>query len=316
MLGPRGLGVLALLGAACSSRVPRPAREAPLELDGPVAVALGEGGMPVVRLVVDGHADLPFLVDSGSATTLLDAACARELGLPARRCQAATRATGSGGRSLVIDRCATIARAELGGLVLRDFCLPLLEDEVLRPSGWVGILGQDVLGRLPVVLDMERRTLHLLRPDDGPEGIQSYLAEVGLAGAWTVVEAAFRPSPVLPLDVAGLAPGSVEIEVDTGSSSTSFPARVLEALDVEPTGTAEFRAVGGTHDEQVYFLEGFGLYGFRIAAEVHASPLDYGLLGMNVLAEFVVILDGPRQQIWLHHRTPPAAGESAAASAR
>jgi len=33
-----------------------------------------------------------------------------------------------------------------------------------------------------------------------------------------------------------------------------------------------------------------------------SSPLEYGLLGMNILGEFVFLLDGPGELVWAHHR--------------
>jgi hypothetical protein len=129
-------------------------------------------------------------------------------------------------------------------------------------------------------------------------------ADLGI-GAWAMASADFRPSPLLALDLPVDVGSPAEIEIDTGSTSTSFPEAWAIALELPraETDSVEMRGVGGTRQAQAYKLENFGLYGFLVTAQVYSNALEYGLLGMNVLGEFVLILDGPGRTLWLHHRT-------------
>lgn len=297
------LACVLVLVAGCSGRPRSGLGEVPLALDAPLVLELGEASLPIVEVVLDGHA-AAFLVDSGSSISVLDPVRAAELGLAVRPYAGNTSTRGSSGRSVVIDRYVAVERMELGPLVLERTALAALDDDVLRRGLHSGILGQDLLGRLPLVLDMERRALHLLPPGTDRDGIRAYLEEADLgAGAWAVVEIDFRPCPFLPLDAHETE--LVEIEVDTGATDTSLPEPVIAALDLPLAGpgTVGLVGVGGSRQSPRYLLEDLGLFGLRVRAEVHANALEYGLLGMDVLGEFVVVLDGPGESLWLHHRT-------------
>lgn len=305
-LSPVGLArllpILALV--ACSSGPRLSLAEAPIRLETPSVVGLGEWKLPVVEVALDGRT-LTFLVDCGAAMSMIDPARAREIGLDVRPLEWSTVTVGSGGRSTVVDRYVPLERLELGGLVVERTYLCVLDDEVLRGPAFGGILAQDLLARLPVVIDMESGALHLLPPASDRAAIRTYLHEAELGdGAWAVIDTEFRPSPFLPLDTRGALESPVEVEIDTGATDTSLPEELIAALALPETEAPEIelRGVGGTRSSKAYRLEGFGLFGFRISAEIRSNPLAYGLLGMDVLGEFVFVLDGPGRALWLHHR--------------
>lgn len=294
--------LLALLAAACSSGpATRALDEAALTLAEPCIVPLAERERPVVELLLDGRSAGRFLVDSGSSISLLGAAKAAELGLERRPYASRFEAMGSGGKSATLEHYVRVGRLELGKLLVHDTRLTVVDDPALAQAGVDGILGQDLLVRLVLVLDLQRHELHLL-PRGGTEVLREYLrsAEVG-DGAWAMAPIAFRPCPFLPLEVAGLE-SSVELELDTGAGSTSLPRAAIAALGLEPIGTHTLGSVGGNYDAELYALEDFGLFGLRIQTNVTAAVGEYGLLGMDILGELVVVLDGPARTLWLHRR--------------
>lgn len=259
--------------------------------------------LPLVGLRLDG-VEFTFLVDSGAALSFVEPRCATELGLRLRPYAGSTRTSGTGGGA-VIDHYVAVDEFELGALHLAHLALPTLDDDVLRSGHFSGVLGQDLLARLVVVVDMERCALHLLPPSTDRAGIQAYLEGAQLGkGAWAVVDTELRPSPFLRLDLHGRLADEAWIGLDTGATDTSLPERVIAALELPPTdtGSVELRGVGGARTAQTYLLRDFGIFGFRVTNEIYSNPLDHGLLGMDVLGEFVFVLDGPSRALWLHHR--------------
>ncbi len=265
--------------AGCASEPRLPLAEVAIRLREPAVVPLGEGPLPVVELRLDGR-DFSFLVDSGSTISVVDPRRAQELGLEVRAYRGSSNTIGSGGESIIIDRYVPVERLELGGLVLERTHVSALEDDVLRTVSCSGILGQDLLVRLPIVIDMSRRALHLLPPGTERAEIQAYLAAAQLgAGAWSVMETRFRPCPFLPLTISAAPEEPVEIEIDTGATDTSLPERLISVLELTEVerNPVELRAVGGSRHSKAYRLEDFELHGFRISCEIHSSALDYGL---------------------------------------
>lgn len=301
----------ALALAACSGVSTTAVVDTPIDLDSPTVIPLLEGALPAIGVTLDGRDGLPFVVDSGSSISVIDRPKAEALGLFIGPYSHESSTSGSGGGSVSYDSYAAVDRLEAGGLTLVGSRLPAIDLAMLRDSGYVGILGQDILARLVVVFDMPRRELHLLPAGTDNDAIVEYVkgAEIG-AGTWASVPIDFRPCPFVSLDVErpkevdaeSTAEVDAEMEIDTGAASSSLPAVAIEALGLEATGTATSRGIDRTFEESTYDLADFGLYGFRVAGQFKRSALDYGLLGIDVLGEFVFILDGPGATVWLHHR--------------
>ena len=297
----RGLGstlAAAILLAGCGGRAqPRIRVEAPSRLD------LATRVPPVVHAVVDGNPGLPFVLDSGASITSLDRGRAEALGLRVRPYSKPGATRGADGQSVPLEGYAVLERLEVGGLLVEGLAVPVVESEVTAVHGWFGILGQDVLARFPVVLDAELGHVHFLPPSTDQGGIQRYLGEAKVgSGKWVIAPAPFRPCPFLAFDVAGLEPGAIELEIDTGATATSLPLAAIRALDLKPTGRYEARTIAGVEVGNTYRVKGMDLFGLKISAEIQESALEFGLLGMDVLGELVVVLDGPGGKIWLHRR--------------
>lgn len=305
--------VAACITSACSPSF-RSVDQAPLAWRDAVVVDLLDETCPTVHVTLDGHRE-PFVVDTGAAMTLLDPRTARDLALRVRNYKGTTTTKGADGNDVVIDRCAYVRRLGLGSLVIENVYVSLVDTDVMRESHVGGILGQDVLGRLAIVVDRERRKLHVLPPNSDRAAVQEYLRSAKLGvGEWAAVELAFRPSPFLPLDVKGLPGGGVGLEIDTGATNTSIPQRAVDALQLESTGVSPVRTIHGVHEMRDYRLNRFGLFGLEISATVHATPTDSGLLGMDILGQLVLVVDGPNKTVWLHRRVPDAPAAEATSS--
>lgn len=300
----RSLCLLAFaLAAGCSQGSPYGSPEPAIVVAVPEVLPLVAGSLPVIEVTADGRTDLLMLVDSGASITSIDRIMAEELGLEIGRYDGSSLTTGADGRSMPLEYYTTLRRLELGSVVVEDFLVTVLDSEATSRHGWFGILGQDVLARLPVIVDGARDQLHLLPIDTDEEGIAAYLAEQEVGdGAWAVAPIDYRPCPYLPASIDGLEPDDIEILIDTGASSTSLPMLAIEALGLEPVGTFTTVTIAGLSKGNTYELEDFGLYGLLIDATIHGGKLDHGLMGMDILGELVVLLDGPGGRIWLHNR--------------
>jgi len=295
------------LSAACSGAPTFvPVQQADVALDAPVVLELLPNRLPVVAVRLDDRHERPFIIDCGAGMTFLDARVATELGLAITEYSQPFTALGVDGHQATISRCARLESLEVGPLALDHVVVPLLETDLFPAQSVAGLLGQDLLARLPFLVDVERGRLHLLPPATARQGIIDYLsaADVG-DGDWIVVEAKFDPCPFLPLEVEGLEP--LEIEIDTGAGMMCLPQRAVDAMALEPVSTGEAPGLAGMKAVRTYQLENFDLFGVRITTEVQATSDDYGLLGMDVLGQFVLLVDGPGRTIWLHRRAagPP-----------
>ncbi|MFN0243021.1 MAG: retroviral-like aspartic protease family protein [Planctomycetota bacterium] len=273
-----------------------------LHLTEPVVVELVPNRLPVVLVSFDGGPPVPCLVDCGAEKSFLDADAAERLGVKLGDYAQPFTVRGVDGHESRVHRCAYVRRVELGALLVEDCYIPLLESDLFDVQNVGGLLGQDVLARFPFVIDVQRGKLHLLPPDMRRTGIETYLgaADIG-RGDWVIATADFRPCPFLTLDVEGV--GELEIEVDTGAGMMCLPERVIDALALTPVGVGEAPSLAGPKQVRTYLLENFGLFGTRIRTEVQAIRDEHGLLGMDVLGGFVLVLNAPEKTVWLHRRT-------------
>lgn len=129
------------------------ARSAPVG-EPAAAVPLRSGHGPVVDVMVNGRGPYPFLLDTGSSHTSIDAGLAARLG--ATRVARTLVATSAGDGWAAVLRLDSMA---LGPLVAID----LLAIEL--PGGWsggeqlMGVVGRDLLGDRAFTLDYGRRKL-------------------------------------------------------------------------------------------------------------------------------------------------------------
>ena len=294
---------LAALSAGCgasSSRVATDgANEAPIELAEPTVVPLVDDRLPVVRLSLGPHGEIPFVVDTGAGSSMMEKGRAVELGFSIEPYSHAFTSRGSGGGTVESDSYARVGDLSLGDLTIRNLRLPVFETPVFAELGCAGLLGQDILARLVVVFDFPGRQLHLL-PSPVEDGLPAYLSRerIGI-GDWAQAPLDLRPCPFLSITVEDEPLG--DLELDTGAVLTSFPAPVIERLGLEPVRYGTSQGIDGSRSVPVYRMDAFQLYGFAIRGEVRRSSLEFGLLGMDILGQFIFAIDGPGAQLWLHH---------------
>ncbi len=201
------------------------------------------------------------------------------------------------------DSFVVADRLEMGELSIEGGRLPALESKVLSDLGILGVLGQDLMSRLVLVVDMASKTLHVLPPETKAGDIETYLGQVQVGiGTWGLMPFEARPCPFVDINIEGLEGEAPELEIDTGAVTSSFPGRAIEALGLQSTGTTLSQGIGGVFAESSYDLKGFKLLEFYVHCEIKRSPLGHGLLGMDILGKFIFVLDGPGGDLWLFHR--------------
>ncbi len=112
------------------------------------------------------------------------------------------------------------------------------------------------------------------------------------------------PAPVLQVEViANSNSTSLTALVDTGADITAIPAQV--AQDILPAPVGQIRIEGVTGED---IVPTFGVM-LRLNGAVTVGPVevilvdfDFIVLGRDVLNEFILILDGPKQQGELRER--------------
>lgn len=304
----RALLSLLLLASACNAHRDYEATEdARLVLSSATVLELEPLVVPVVRIDLDGHVGLLFLVDTGASVSSLEPGAARELGLDERPYASASSSGGSDGARVPFDSFVPVDSLTLGALQIEHLRLPLIGNSPAKEFGWAGILGQDVLARLTVVLDGARNQLHLLPAEAGIEEIKAYIRDEDIGdGTWAARDVEYRPRPFLGLSITGEPDGLHEVLIDTGASKTSLTQPVIDLLGLEAMGTYKARSISGVFEGRTYRLEGLGLLGLEVSVEVQGTTLDHGMLGMDVLGELVVVFEGPGRRLWLHLRGPAA----------
>ena len=333
MTRPRGLwtslGLLTsiALSACATTSSERPwtkLDQVPLTFTEPVVVPLIQDGAesrPVVGLKLNGH-ECRFLVDTLSALSFVVPECAEEVGLtigPVALPDGSAAIVRSGtGKSVRIDHYGGVKCLELGSVAIEDAVLFLNGDApMLRSKEFQGVLGYDLLKRLPVVFDLEHHALHFLPPGTDRAGIEAYLtAERFGAGGWSCGAIEFDGGFYVPITVDGALDPMV-LMFDTGCNVTALPEAFVTKLGLETADDElhELNFVGGTVMVRHYRWE-FELMGFRMNTTVPTLPREFAILGMNALGNFNFVLDGPGKMLWLRPILVEPATDAAPAQAR
>lgn len=111
-------------------------------------------------------------------------------------------------------------------------------------------------------------------------------------------DVAYRPpAPVLPVGVSagGAAIVMVPMLVDSGADVTLLPAELVRRLRLPWVDSIAVSGFGGVRQQAAVHAATLTLGGTQLVARVVAS--DEALLGRDVLASFVLELDGPRARL-------------------
>lgn len=306
----------ALLGAPALPAATR-ASDAPALTDQPRAVTLPPGGTavplrrvggkPVVDVRIDGRGPFAFFLDTGAGATVLDAAFAAELALPALGSTKIGDPTDPEGIAAVQHR---IDRLEIGGARFAGFFAVAFDRAGLdRPgpngeSAPRGVLGMPLFRELLLTLDYPagelRLTAERLPPADGREIVDYRLTEADLFG--------------IPVRVAG---DEYLMTLDSGSQGTiSFPDTFRTTLPLRAPAReiGRGRTVGGEAIVYGATLDGsFELGAIRLTdPEVRFfGRLTHPNLGSGFLARYSVSVDQRGRRL----RLAPGASPEASAGA-
>lgn len=219
---------------------------------GEAALRLTPGRLPVVALSLGGQGPFDFLVDTGSATTLVDGALVERLGLrPVDRVEV----VGPGGLR-VVPR-AQLPELTVAGETVPGPRAPFADLASLREAdpSLEGILGRDVLGRFDVLIDFAAGRLRLDRGQGRglPGAARLPLAEDGSAVVAALGRDGGRPLRLL---------------LDSGAASLVLYGAPGPATGVElsPAGAGwRVSGVSGASDAAAVRVRALDIGGHRFA---------------------------------------------------
>jgi len=253
------------------------------------------GEQPLAMLPIDvmGQGPRPFILDTGAARTMVDAAVARTLGLAAH-----DRREGRGIAGAVAVELMRVPSIAIGARTLSDFEVVATDLSALaaRIGGRVdGVLGHDVFGAARLVVDYRGLQVRL---EWAPEAPQPEAGAVDLP-----FELAGERKPLVMVPVMVNEAGPFRFAVDTGASTTLVTAAVAARAGIE-RGASDWVTGGGgglgVHLARARRI-GVGSLGYEsvdvmiadlagLAAVV--GTID-GILGYNVLRSARVTFDYP-----------------------
>ncbi len=249
-------------------------------------------GLLCVDVAVGEHAPVPFVIDSGAGTTVLDSTFAAQLGVTA---QASLPGMGGGGvrqaalATLPPLRVADLQLATQTGALLP--LTPLIESVTDLPVR--GILGYDFLSRFVTRIDYAAQQVTFFDPDSFPRptGPQAVAVDAPLAlNLFT-----------LPVAVEGGCTGAILL--DTGATSSRLGRAFAERCGFleRPGRTAVVQGIAGREEDRAIRLAWIEVAGFRVAHPAVSLQTQaaggfvtgpyIGLLGNNILERFVLTLD-------------------------
>jgi clan AA aspartic protease (TIGR02281 family) len=196
-----------------------------------------EGNQPLVDASVNGH-PVRFLVDMGSAATIISRPAAAELGLTLRR-MSGVDMYGVGGGDVADE--ANIRELKLGSAVAHDVDL-LVTGQGLKSREYVGLLGQNFLSQTDLEFDFANDVMRLFKARDCAGDQVVYWGK-----AYSVVPISPSPSTgVLEIEVL-LNGRRILAQVDSGASHSVVTPGAAEAAGVtlHSAGVHSLGASGG-----------------------------------------------------------------------
>ncbi len=183
-------------------KIPPAAIDNSLEVAGDPLAADQVKSRLFIAVDVDGQGPFRFLVDSGADRSVIGAALAEQLGLPAGHF---VRLQGMAGASRVAT--VRIDRLRLGASTIPDIAAPALPERYLGAQGIVGI---DALVDQRLSLDFDKKTIT----------VQDARRPEAVGGGDEIVVVARRRNGQLILTAASVAGIPIYAVIDTGSEIT------------------------------------------------------------------------------------------------
>ncbi len=243
-----------------------------------------------------------FFLDSGAATSFVSPPLAERSGLAVRGAIGAT-GSGAGSTTMGIAGPAVLhlpgAEVSMGSLAVWDF------SSVLPALGrsWDGDLGHDVISRLVVRVDYERKEITLYDPLTFVADPRAVALAVTFMGTIPIVQAQILLPGRPPLEIAcAIDSGASGFHLTTPLSKTHHVADAIKK-----TISASSIGAGGASKEFAGRIEGLRLGPYLLRRPIVefsadakegllASPEIGGLVGGEILERFTVTFD------YSHHR--------------
>ena len=288
-------------------RHPQPVNEAPTVLSASI-VRLGQGVVALVSVCIEGAGPFPFLIDTGSALSVIDAHLSRRFHL--RQVSAPERAAGIACSTTVVPE--QVSNWSIGGATLKPQVLLSAAVPNLSASQPLdGVIGSDVLSRFGSVrIDYRARTVGLGETESAsPSGTG---VRQGPTAAPTPVQFDKAVRVDAPLTVVSR-PGGVGVyapirfdgsaarlfTVDTGAEVSMVSSLLARSLHLGATNqtvslpTAFGCPVKLAEVQSSRWTLGSASLAPQLIARLPVTGLDaQGLLGSDVLSRYgVVVID-------------------------
>ena len=256
------------------------------------------GGWIVVEVSIDGHAAIPFLLDSGGSNYLTPQA-AKQLGVKAMG-NFALNGVGSAQEN---GQFAHVNELHIGSLEMQDqqFIVGPLPDMLEnrgKEAPIEGLVGAELLRRFPATIDYQRKTLTFYQPGSVPPKPQDAQS----------LRLYFDGShPYIQVDVDGV-PGIFQIDTGDNSGTTIFGPfyRAHEFPIEQPAKAAREGGVGGFHSALDTRIGSLGLGPWHLddplitisfaSQGAFSDDAIAGNLGYDFLKHFVFTLDYEHRQ--------------------
>jgi predicted aspartyl protease len=243
---------------------------------------------------LNGHGPYPFVVDTGSHDTLVDAALARRLGL--------ISASATSGMHLCDGPQKTVsARLSAGPYVFGQDRQVLVTDLASPSAPLMGILGADALSTFGVDrIDYQAQTLTVPAPAAGGAAPASLSA-----GTTHRIQLSPSGNYQLMTVTAGNAHG--RLLLDTGAQGTTLtPAFAQQAhlAKASPVTTQTYAGAGCTRTVSYYTARDWSIGGFPLAPQPVGSVPDFlvadGSFGSGTLQRYSpVVIDYQHHELLL-----------------
>ena len=282
------------LAGSCPARtVPSPSGRTvviPLRILTPSAVI----SQIFVGVCLNGRGPYPFIVDSGSRSTIVDVALARRLGLISASAASGMHACGGTAQSARV-------RLSAGPFVFGQDRQVLVTGLASPSAPLMGILGATELSSFGIDrIDYQARTLTV------PAPVASGAAPASLS-AGTAHRLRLRPSgdfQLMPV-AAGNAHG--ELLLDTGAQGTAFTPQFAQQAHLAKSSsitTRTYAGAGCTRPVSYYTARGWSVGGFTLAPQTIGSVPDFlvadGSLGSGTLQRYSpVVIDYRNHELLL-----------------
>jgi predicted aspartyl protease len=242
---------------------------------------------------LNGHGPYPFIVDTGSTHTIVDAALARRLGLVGASAASGMHACGGTARDVTV-------RLSAGPFVFGQDRQVLVTGLASPSAPLMGILGADALSSFGIDrIDYQAQTLTVPAPDGG--------AAPASLSAGTVHRIRLQPSGDFQLMPATAGDARGQLLLDTGAQGTTLtPAFARQAhLARSPAiTTVTYAGAGCTRPVTYYTARDWSIGGFTLAPQTVGSVPDFlvadGSFGSGTLQRYSpVVIDYRHHELLL-----------------